>query len=573
MPSTSKTGSVCVVGCDVGAKNTLDTSYLALAERHGADVGTLTEAVLVAPGPDGRGYRVRLREHALDGSSTERDVVADRVFVAAGALGSTELLLRSRDQHRTLPGLPAALGHGYSGNGDFLAFGLGTDVDLAPSSGPTITGASVVRAQGLGREQWFVLEDGGFPAALAGLVEALHPSRLPASVASRLGSARPETDRTAVLLVMGRDRADGRIDLQGGRLRVRWDTIRNDPLYAAEQGAARDLVRELGGRLASTPTWQLMRQPVTVHNLGGCRMSDEPATGVTDARGQVHGYPGLYVVDGAALPGATGANPSLTIAALAERCVEAAIREITDDMAWVAPERAVARRPELPEDAVIERVLARDDVRPAAGPGVRFRERLTGGVPLAPGSRAARVVLELGVDIPDVGLFLADEGHLARLTGRVRVAGLTRAGVPVEGGTMHVLARRGPGGRRTMDYTVPFTDDAGVERVLVGRKDVWLRPGNSSWAATTRLRAGLGPVAGAGEPADGADAFVAVPRDGVVAMTPAAVARMLATIRPTGGSGQVERARATARFLRFFVTRVAASFLSRSTRDRMTSLF
>ncbi|MDG4813798.1 GMC family oxidoreductase, partial [Hydrogenovibrio sp. 3SP14C1] len=83
----------------------------------------------------------------------------------------------------------------------------------------------------------------------------------------------------------------------------------------------------------------LFRQPVTVHNIGGCRMGAGPDEGVVDVDGQVFGHPGLHVVDGAVLPGATGGNPSLTIAAVAERCVQAAIRRITGDPAWEAPER------------------------------------------------------------------------------------------------------------------------------------------------------------------------------------------------------------------------------------------
>jgi cholesterol oxidase len=61
---------------------------------------------------------------------------------------------------------------------------------------------------------------------------------------------------------------------------------------------------------------------ITVHPLGGCPMADDPAAGVTDDRGRVHGYDGLYVLDGSIVPTSLGVNPSKTIAALAERGVE-----------------------------------------------------------------------------------------------------------------------------------------------------------------------------------------------------------------------------------------------------------
>jgi hypothetical protein len=85
---------------------------------------------------------------------------------------------------------------------------------------------------------------------------------------------------TAVLLAMGRDQADGRITLRGRnhRLSVTWDTTRNDALYAEEQAFSGELVRRFGGRPFVTPTWRLLRQPVTVHNLGGAPMGTDPAT-------------------------------------------------------------------------------------------------------------------------------------------------------------------------------------------------------------------------------------------------------------------------------------------------------
>jgi cholesterol oxidase len=62
----------------------------------------------------------------------------------------------------------------------------------------------------------------------------------------------------------------------------------------------------------------LFNIPMTAHILGGCPMGADALEGVVGADGQVHGYPGLYVVDGSIMPGNPGVNPSLTITALAE---------------------------------------------------------------------------------------------------------------------------------------------------------------------------------------------------------------------------------------------------------------
>ena len=82
--------------------------------------------------------------------------------------------------------------------------------------------------------------------------------------------------------------------------------------------AAGIITRELGGELWDTAIGELERI-VTVHPLGGCRMGEDASLGVVDTWGAVHGCEGLYVCDGSVMPGAVGANPSLTIAAFAER--------------------------------------------------------------------------------------------------------------------------------------------------------------------------------------------------------------------------------------------------------------
>ncbi len=343
------------------------------------------------------GYRVRLREYGRHGAGrdgSERDVTARSVFVCAGALGTTELLLRSRDQFATLPDLPAGLGQGYSGTGDFLSFGRGMRDRFEPGSGPTITTASLMHTQTAGEDHWFVLEDGGFSGHLAKLVADLDMSQLPEHVtqAIRRGALRTITRArefaaglddnnvdTAVLLAMGRDRAQGRIELRGRqhRLHVTWDVSSNNPLYTAERAVSANMVRATGGQPFVTPTWALFRQPVTVHNLGGARMGTEPGIAVVDPDGEVFGHPGLYVLDGAALPSATGANPSLTIAAVAERCMEVAVRRLTGSSAWVAPERGAAEPREVPEDAVVRAVSARAGPRRLV-PGISFTETMRG---------------------------------------------------------------------------------------------------------------------------------------------------------------------------------------------------
>ena len=58
------------------------------------------------------------------------------------------------------------------------------------------------------------------------------------------------------------------------------------------------------------------------HPLGGCRMAADPGLGVTDHSGAVFGYEGLYCIDSSIIPTSLGVNPSLTIAAVSERCAD-----------------------------------------------------------------------------------------------------------------------------------------------------------------------------------------------------------------------------------------------------------
>jgi cholesterol oxidase len=87
------------------------------------------------------------------------------------------------------------------------------------------------------------------------------------------------------------------------------------------------LATATGGRTIVPLTWAWGRYLVTPHPLGGARMSSDPLTGVVDHRGRVWGHPNLYVADGSIIPTAIGANPSRTIAALAERIAAIAIAE------------------------------------------------------------------------------------------------------------------------------------------------------------------------------------------------------------------------------------------------------
>jgi cholesterol oxidase len=99
------------------------------------------------------------------------------------------------------------------------------------------------------------------------------------------------------------------------------------PLFDAMKRTSGELARAADAEAFFALGAGPLGKDITVHPLGGCPMSEDPADGVVDAHGRVHGHPGLHVSDGAIVPTALGVNPSETIAALAERNVEQLVRD------------------------------------------------------------------------------------------------------------------------------------------------------------------------------------------------------------------------------------------------------
>jgi cholesterol oxidase len=133
------------------------------------------------------------------------------------------------------------------------------------------------------------------------------------------------------LLGMGREVPGGRLALRQGRLHTDWSPDLSRDYFDAVRGRQAELAAELGAKHQDNPVWHLGRRVVTVHPLGGAPMGRSRADGVVDPMGRVFGHPGLYVADGSVMPGTVGPNPSLTIAAVAERFAQGILEEPRDE--------------------------------------------------------------------------------------------------------------------------------------------------------------------------------------------------------------------------------------------------
>jgi len=337
----------CMTGCRVGAKNTLDQNYLYFAEKRGAVVRPETEVTAVRALAGG-GYCVETR--ASPGAVDVRGATftADKVVLAGGVLGTVPLLLAMREDPRGLPRLSARVGAAVRTNSESLIGVIAPDEPESLADGVAITSIlhtdehshiePVRYGKGSGFFRTMVLPHSPGPTAVARLLGAARSvTRNPRAWLKAL-TVRDFASKSQVLLYM---RAlEGTLRLELGRgpftayrrgLVTALDETGAAP--AADIPEANDLARRFAEKLKGVTmtllTETILGVPSTAHILGGCCMGESSADGVIDARHQVFGYEGLYVVDGSAVSANPGVNPSLTITALAERA-----------MSFVAPRAA-----------------------------------------------------------------------------------------------------------------------------------------------------------------------------------------------------------------------------------------
>jgi cholesterol oxidase len=116
--------------------------------------------------------------------------------------------------------------------------------------------------------------------------------------------------------------------LDGDALEIDWDARRNRGLYKEMTRVMSSISEAAGGKFMNSFLYRWpMRKILTAHPLGGCVMGDDPDRSVVRDSGETWSYPGLYVVDGSIVPTALAVNPSLTIAALAERAAEQIVNQ------------------------------------------------------------------------------------------------------------------------------------------------------------------------------------------------------------------------------------------------------
>lgn len=340
----------CMVGCRHNAKNTLDKNYLYFAEKWGAEIRPEAQAQDIRPlyglQADGARYEV-VYEHVTDWLRKRPRAVRTRnVVVAAGVLGSVNLLLKCRDETQSLPKLSRRLGRRVRSNSEALVGVTARETPTEPqpdfSQGAAITSHFWV-------DEVTSVEPVRFPPGSSFMrnlmlpLEGLRGESTWAHFGHALwqGVKRPYdlltvrllprwAEKNTVLLIM--QTLDNRMSLRRGR--SLWTLGRkglvserhpNQPIPTVIE-TGRTVLNRFAEKVNGVP-WvgmnELLNKPNTAHILGGCGIGANEAEGVVDAQQRVFNYPGLYVADASVIPVNLGVNPSLTITAMAERAMAA----------------------------------------------------------------------------------------------------------------------------------------------------------------------------------------------------------------------------------------------------------
>jgi cholesterol oxidase len=563
----------CVSGCNYGAKNTTLMNYLPDARNHGAEIYTEMSVTHVVRA--GERWRVYYQPVSLGREKFEAPqmfIFADIVVLAAGTLGSTEILLRSRQSGLELSD---RLGKGFTGNGDVLAFSYNNDEEIngigfgdhkpgeIPAVGPCITG--VIDARGKENlEEDMVIEEGTLPGALASMLPGLLSATAKAvgqdsdsafiddlkEQARIMGSAlrgayHGAVNHTQTYLVMAHDDSEGEMVLKDDRIRVDWPEVGRKPVFEKIEQNIKRCAESLGGTYIPNPIWNELfeNRLVTVHPLGGCGMGDSVDHGVVDHKCRVYSgstgtatHDGLYVCDGAVIPRSLGTNPLLTISALAER----ASSYIAKDHGW---EEGYSESSEPPPES------------PAPKLGIQFTEKMAGYFSNRETEDYERgeakgkadqsdFTFTLTVISDDLDTMLTTEEHAARMIGTVIAPPLSDRPLNVTEGYFNLFVRDPEEvGVRRMVYQMKLTDEDGRDWYMHGFKRVHDDRGFDVWQDTTTLYITIYEGPGIHAPVYG---------KGILKILPADFAKQATTMQARNERSKKEAVQAIARFGRFF---------------------
>lgn len=322
----------CMVGCRHGAKNTLDKNYLWFAQKFGSKVfaETLVTKIDYIDGI----YHVHTKDSTSWFSRKRKVFKSKGLVVSGGVLGTMDLLLKQKYQHKTLPKLSATLGHNLRTNSESLC-GITSRTKKLNHS---IAISSIFDADEHTHIEVVKYPDGSESMGVFGTLAAgngnglIRTAKLIGNIIThpidflrslwKFGWAK----NSVILLVM--QTLDNSMKMVYRKFPFPGVSISNKgnkrvPAYIDKgQEVMHRYAEKVDGIAINSITEILFNMATTAHILGGCPMGKTASDGVVNEKFEVHGYPNMYILDGSIMPCNLGVNPSLTITALSEYAMD-----------------------------------------------------------------------------------------------------------------------------------------------------------------------------------------------------------------------------------------------------------
>ncbi len=574
----------CVSGCNHTAKNTIQMTYLPDAKNHGAEIFTKTKVSHVSQ-KDGKW----IVHYSVEGNSSDKFnspsqfVIADVVILAAGSLGSTEILLRSREKGLSVSN---KLGKNFSGNGDALSFSYNTDheinavgkgtgqVDPNNPPGPCITSIIDTRATSNDFRKGMSIEEGVLPGAVAPLLPNLLSgiatlTGTDAGLADEFNEKKRIADsffrgayngamrNTMTSLVMAHDSASGEMTLINDKLRISWPGLGNETVFSNVKKKMTRITEALGGTYVPNPISNkyTANSQITVHPLGGCNMGEDASSGVVNHKGQVFSsdqgidvYRDLYIADGSIIPMSLGTNPLLTITAISERNAKLMAKDHGWKYSIKLPSKAKSEdKTETTEEKI----------------GIQFTEVMSGYICKKEKADFNTAYSEgkndkndfrftLTIVSDDLETMLEDESHQASMYGTVEAPMISTEALTVTNGIFNLfITDENTPKTRLMKYQIKMTSNNGDIYFMQGFKTIHDDAGFDFWSDTTTL-------------------FITIYKDkitdekifakGILNISPRDFATQMTTIKVSGTNSPIERLQYTAKFGKFFSGKLFDTF-------------
>ncbi|KAL5350902.1 hypothetical protein ACLOAV_004475 [Pseudogymnoascus australis] len=612
MQASALTG-MDATGINDGSKSTTLVNYLSDAWNWGAEMFCECEVRYVKKAPTGEGYIVYFAWHGCKRAAFKNQIHEDLmwvharkcVFLGAGSLGTTEILLRSKKM-----GLKVSdtIGTSMSGNGDILAFGYNTNYEVnsmghpAPLPdhpiGPCINGVIDCRDQ-LNPLDGFVIEEGSVPQALSPFYQAML-EHMPGSITptglsayqkmqrllARFGSMilgpyfrKGSVEKTQVYLIMSHDSNQAILNLNNDKPILTFLGVGRSQHVKQLNEILAQATAAVGGTFVGNPFFAaLNQQEITVHAIGGAGISNDGtgSSGGTNHMGEVFKgngevvHEGLVVCDGALVPAALGVNPFATITALAERSVELVARKqgINIDFETKNGILNLFGRPSFPvldntDLQATEEIIS--DATDNQTSGIGFTEVMSGfihiGDDIEDFETAAKVAQSgceaakffLSVKSWNTRDFVSGSAHSSVLTGTFACSGLKGPFMVLRGDFQLFNQDPREPNCQNLTYNFDLISPSGQKLRFNGYKvvnpSVAFHP-LEFWKATSTLYVTITLPDG--------DKVVG---RGTLKIHPTDFASQLMTLNPTGTSPYA-KAKSTASFLTFFIKQAASIFFS-----------